>query len=230
VRELVGVEVLIGVSTHAPAEIDAAGQADYLGVGPVHATPTKPGRPAVGLELVRYAAGHAPRPFFAIGGIDAENVSAVLAAGATRVAVVRAIAQAPDPELAARALREALDEEQWPRALVAAIAVAVALAIAVLVGAASVHELSRRGGSLPGAAFLAAVLLTLAGGMYRRRYWAVLSFEGLLTFQIVVTSLALAVASTLRAAAVCVVGIGFGGWLFWKLVKVMGRLQAQHLR
>jgi len=109
VRELVGEELLIGVSTHAPAEIDAAGQADYLGVGPVHATPTKPGRPAVGLELVRYAAAHAPRPFFAIGGIDAGNVDAVLGAGATRVAVVRAIAQARDPEPAARTLRETLD-------------------------------------------------------------------------------------------------------------------------
>jgi thiamine-phosphate pyrophosphorylase len=108
-REIVGPDLLIGLSTHAPAEVDAAGQADYLGVGPVHATPTKPGRPAVGLELVRYAAQHAPRPFFAIGGIDSENVGAVLAAGATRVAVVRAIAEAPDPELAARALRQTLD-------------------------------------------------------------------------------------------------------------------------
>ena len=109
VRRLVGEEMLIGLSTHAPAEVDAAAGADYLGVGPVHATPTKPGRPAVGLELVRYAARHAPRPFFAIGGIDSENVGTVLAAGATRVAVVRAIAQAADPEQAARALRRALE-------------------------------------------------------------------------------------------------------------------------
>jgi thiamine-phosphate pyrophosphorylase len=108
-RKLVGRELLIGLSTHHPAEIDAAGRADYLGVGPVHATPTKPGRPAVGFELVRYAAAHAPMPFFAIGGIDAGNLAAVLAAGATRVAVVRAIAEAPHPELAARALRETLD-------------------------------------------------------------------------------------------------------------------------
>jgi thiamine-phosphate pyrophosphorylase len=109
VRELVGEELLVGLSTHAPAEIDAAGAADYIGVGPVHATPTKPGRPAVGLELVRYAAAHAPCPFFAIGGLSAENVGDVLDAGATRVAVVRAIAEAPDPEAAARALRDTLD-------------------------------------------------------------------------------------------------------------------------
>jgi thiamine-phosphate pyrophosphorylase len=109
VRALVGADLLVGLSTHAPAEIDAAGGADYIGVGPVHATPTKPGRPAVGLELVRYAAAHAPCPFFAIGGLDTGNVDAVLAAGATRVAVVRAIAQAPDPEVAARTLRATLD-------------------------------------------------------------------------------------------------------------------------
>ena len=94
----------VGLSTHAPAEIDAA-RADYIAVGPVHATPTKEGRPAVGLELVRYAAANAKLPWFAIGGIDASNVADVVAAGATRVAVVRAIVEADDPERAARELR-----------------------------------------------------------------------------------------------------------------------------
>jgi thiamine-phosphate pyrophosphorylase len=97
----------VGLSTHAPAEIDAAG-ADYIAVGPVHATPTKEGRPAVGLELVRYAAANAKVPWFAIGGIDASNIAAVVAAGATRVAVVRAIVEAGDPELAARRLASTL--------------------------------------------------------------------------------------------------------------------------
>ena len=83
VRELVGPEMLIGLSTHAPAEIDAADPAlvDYIGVGPVHETPTKPGRPAVGLELVRYAAANARVPFFAIGGLDAANVGEVIERG-----------------------------------------------------------------------------------------------------------------------------------------------------
>jgi thiamine-phosphate pyrophosphorylase len=110
VRELVGADMLIGLSTHAPAEIDAASAAsvDYIGVGPVHATPTKLGRPAVGLELVRYAAAHAPMPFFAIGGIETANVRDVIAAGASRVCVLRAIADAGDPRRAARALREEL--------------------------------------------------------------------------------------------------------------------------
>jgi hypothetical protein len=104
--------------------------------------------------------------------------------------------------------------------------VCAVLALAVIVGAASVHDLSRHGGSLPGAVFLAVVLALLAQGMYRRRYWAVLGFEALLAFQILVTSLALVVASTIPAAAACLVSIGLGGWLFWKLVRVMGRIQA----
>ncbi len=62
--------------------------------------------------------------------------------------------------------------------------------------------------------------------MYQRRYWAVLGFEALLAFQIIVTSLALVVASTVLAAALCLLSIGLGGWLFWKLVRVMGRIQA----
>jgi thiamine-phosphate pyrophosphorylase len=94
----------LGLSTHAKPEIDAA-TADYIGVGPVYPTPTKEGRPAVGLELVRYAAGRARMPWFAIGGIDEANAEEVVAAGATRIAVVRAIGDASDPERAARALR-----------------------------------------------------------------------------------------------------------------------------
>jgi thiamine-phosphate pyrophosphorylase len=97
----------VGLSTHSPEQIDRA-DADYLGVGPVYATPTKPGRAAVGLELVRYAAARARAPWFAIGGIDAANAAEVVAAGAERLAVVRAIADAPDPESAARQLWAAL--------------------------------------------------------------------------------------------------------------------------
>jgi thiamine-phosphate pyrophosphorylase len=97
----------VGLSTHARDEIDAAA-ADYIGVGPVYATPTKEGRPPVGLELVRYAAAHARLPWFAIGGIDGENAREVVAAGAARLAVVRAIGEAADPERAAQALRALL--------------------------------------------------------------------------------------------------------------------------
>jgi len=111
VREIVGPDLLVGLSTHSKAEIDAVDPAlvDYIGVGPVHETPTKEGRPAIGVELVRYAAANAPVPFFAIGGLNAGNIGEVTAAGATRAVVLRAIAQAPAPEAAARELRAALD-------------------------------------------------------------------------------------------------------------------------
>jgi thiamine-phosphate pyrophosphorylase len=109
-RSLVGSDRLVGLSTHTPEHVDAAGEldVDYIGVGPVHATPTKPGRPAVGLELVRYAAARASVPFFAIGGVDERNVRTVAAAGAARVAVVRALTEAADPSRTAHALRAAL--------------------------------------------------------------------------------------------------------------------------
>ena len=89
---------------------------------------------------------------------------------------------------------------EWPAPLAVAIAVALLLALAVAVSTASVHELNRHGGSLYGALFLVLVLVWLAGGMYRKRYWAVLGFEALLAFQVIVTSLALVVASTMPAA------------------------------
>ncbi len=124
VRELVGPDVLIGLSTHSLAELQAADPelVDYIGVGPVHATPTKPGRPAVGLELVGHVAAHAPMPFFAIGGIDDRNLPEAILAGARRVAVVRAIAHAADPERAARALRGLLDPHS-PEDVLARVAI-----------------------------------------------------------------------------------------------------------
>lgn len=109
-RATVGPEPLIGISTHAPGDLARSDGADYAGVGPIHETPTKPGRAAAGLDYVRHAAGAGGSPFFAIGGIDAGNVGEVLDAGATRIAVVRAIALADDPEAAARTLRAALDQ------------------------------------------------------------------------------------------------------------------------
>jgi thiamine-phosphate pyrophosphorylase len=103
---------IIGLSTHAPAEVeDARGRAgvDYFVVGPVYETPTKPGRSAAGLGLVRYAAEVNPaRPWFAIGGIDEHTLPDVTAAGATRIVVVRAISEAPDPPAAAARLKGAL--------------------------------------------------------------------------------------------------------------------------
>lgn len=108
-REVVGPEAIVGLSTHSEEEI--AGSADlpldHIVVGPIWETPTKPGRPAVGLELISHAAEHAPHPFFAIGGIDPGNAEQVVRAGAERLCVVRAIRDAADPEAAASALRRA---------------------------------------------------------------------------------------------------------------------------
>jgi hypothetical protein len=126
----------------------------------------------------------------------------------------------------ARAELAPLAEGERPTALMVAVAVAAVLGVAVLIGALTVHDLSRRGGSLPGALFLTLILALLALGMYRCRYWAVLGFEALLAFQILVTSLALIVASTILAAAVCLLSVVLAGWLFWKLIRVMGRIQA----
>ena len=110
-RALAGDALLIGLSTHSPEQLEAgvAAGADELSVGPVWETPTKPGRPAAGLAYVRHAAERQPPvPWFAIGGIDARNVGEVVAAGATRAVVVRAIRDARDPRAAAAELRGAL--------------------------------------------------------------------------------------------------------------------------
>ncbi|GAB2933369.1 thiamine phosphate synthase [Rhodococcus aerolatus] len=111
-RRVVGADVVVGRSTHDEAQAAAAATedgVDYFCTGPCWPTPTKPGRTAPGLDLVRATAAAAPvRPWFAIGGIDAERLPEVLAAGASRVVVVRAITGAADPRAAAAALRAGL--------------------------------------------------------------------------------------------------------------------------
>jgi thiamine-phosphate pyrophosphorylase len=108
-RKLVGDDTLVGLSTHSIRQVQAGWRsgADYIAVGPVHATPTKEGRPAIGVEPIAYAAAHVTIPWFAIGGLDAGTVGAVVEAGARRIVVVRALAHADDPEATARALRAA---------------------------------------------------------------------------------------------------------------------------
>ena len=110
-RAAIGPDRIVGRSTHAPAQADAADadeDVDYLAVGPVHATPTKPGRPASGLEYVAYAARTVSKPWFAIGGLDRATLPDAVRAGAKRAVVVRAITEAVDPEAAARELSERL--------------------------------------------------------------------------------------------------------------------------
>ena len=110
-RRILGPSALVGLSTHAYRELDAAGaeDVDYVSVGPVTPTPTKPGRPGTGLEYVAYAAAHCRLPWFVTGGVAPDTVGPMVGAGARRFVVVRWLTGASDPEAAARALCRALD-------------------------------------------------------------------------------------------------------------------------
>ena len=113
-REIVGPDVLIGRSTHSTADIERAnseheaGLADYIAVGPVYETPTAPGKPPVGPELLSEAARSVSFPWFAIGGINTRNIGGIVDVGATRIVVVRAITEAADPIRAVAELRASL--------------------------------------------------------------------------------------------------------------------------
>ena len=114
VRDLIGDDLLLGLSTHAPTELDASAHepVDYISVGPVEPTPTKPGRPGTGLAYVRLAAEQLPwgqRPFFITGGVSPDTLPHLLEAGARRFVVVRGITEAPDPAAAVRHLRQIID-------------------------------------------------------------------------------------------------------------------------
>lgn len=128
-----------------------------------------------------------------------------------------------------RAQLRPLAPGERPRAVAIASVVAVALALLVLVGYVAGARVGGRG-TLPGAIALAAVLLVAAYGMWRLRYWAVLGFEALLAFQILVAALSLLVASNVWAAILCLAVIGLGGWLFWKLIRAMARIQMPERR
>ena len=110
-RRLLGADAIVGLSTHAPTELDAAASEpiDYLSVGPVNETPTKPGRPGTGLGYVEHATARSVRPWFVTGGVTPETVPALVAAGARRFVVVRWLTEADDPARAARRLRDAID-------------------------------------------------------------------------------------------------------------------------
>ncbi|HET9733562.1 MAG TPA: thiamine phosphate synthase [Acidimicrobiales bacterium] len=111
-RRIMGPDALVGLSTHKPEELaEAASEpVDYVSAGPVTPTPTKPGRPGVGLGYVTHAVSSAGRPVFVTGGVAPDTVPAIAAAGATRFVVVRWLTEAADPLAAARALRRAVDD------------------------------------------------------------------------------------------------------------------------
>ena len=115
-RKILGPGKIVGRSTTNPQELKRAldEKADYIGVGPVHETPTKPGKAAAGNEYVRYAAEHATMPWFTIGGLNADNLEPTLAAGATRIAVVRALMAASNPAEIARSLVHQTGQKTTP--------------------------------------------------------------------------------------------------------------------
>ncbi len=133
-------------------------------------------------------------------------------------------------EQSARAVPAPLRDDEWPPALLISIAVCALLASGVLVGVLTERHLAEHGGSVPGGIFIAALLSALALGMYRRRYWAAIAFQALLAFQIIIACLLLLLLGNLIAIAVCLLAIALGGTLFWKLVRVMGRIQARDLQ
>jgi thiamine-phosphate pyrophosphorylase len=113
-REVLGPDAIVGLSTHSTEQLatSAGRPVDYVSVGPIWETPTKEGRPGVGLELIEHAAANSPHPFFAIGGIDTGNAEQVVKAGAERLCVVRAIRDAADPAAAATELRQAFADAE----------------------------------------------------------------------------------------------------------------------
>jgi hypothetical protein len=128
-----------------------------------------------------------------------------------------------------RAQLKPLAEGERPGAVTAGAIVAAVLAALVVVGYASGARIGDEG-TLAGALLLAAILLVAAWGMWNARYWAVLGFQALLAFQLIVAALSLLVASNVWAAALCLAVIGFGGWLFWKLIRAMARIQMPERR
>jgi hypothetical protein len=138
----------------------------------------------------------------------------------------RGYARAEERNAAVRAQLEPLAPDERPAALVIAAVLAALLAIANLVAwAAGLDVEGKRPGAF-GVLLFAAVMLLAALGMWQRRYWAVLGFEALLAITLCIAALSLLVASNLAAVVLCVAILGPAGWLFWKLIRVMGRLQA----
>jgi thiamine-phosphate pyrophosphorylase len=250
-RAIVGPDRIVGRSTHAPDQADAAQadpDVDYLAIGPVWETPTKPGRPAAGLEYVEYAARTVTKPWFAIGGIDAANLSAVADRGARGIVVVRAIAEADDPEAAARELAEATapaddrmrrgyarsrERDDAVRASLEPLkpgerpgAVTVAAVVSAVFGLLLVGQALFDGDAdVKGLLVFAAVMFLAAAGMWKAQYWAVLGFEFFLGLTLVFAAVSLMFAGNALGVVYSLVILTGAGVLFWKLVRAMARIQ-----
>jgi thiamine-phosphate pyrophosphorylase len=253
-RRLAGPSALVGVSTHEPDQLAkaAADGADYAGVGPVHTTPTKPGRPATGYRYVWHAAQEAQLPWFAIGGIDNDTIDRTLASGAERLAVVRAISEADDPAEATRHLKQAIAERPQrqsseernaalraelrpfedgerpaPAALAAIFIAAIGMANLILLALGYQPRASLRNTEAQvaqGVFGVAAVLL--ATQIWRLKPWALLLTQGLLAISSIFAFAALILAHSFLEALAPLVFVAIAGPLFWSLVRVLARAQA----
>jgi hypothetical protein len=141
-------------------------------------------------------------------------------------AMARGYARGRERDEAIRAALVPLPPGQRTTALTVAVVVALVLAAAIVVGALTSHDLRDHGGSLPAGLFIAVVLVACAWGMWHTRYWAVLAFDAFMWFHVIVASLALVVASSWAAFVICIAVIGLAGWMAWKLIRVMARIQA----
>lgn len=241
-RRVAGPDVLVGLSTHSKGQVRAACAAtgddrpDQISVGPVWETPTKEGRPATGLEPIRFAAREATLPWFAIGGIKKGTAGEVVAAGARRAVVVRAIRDAADPQEAAQALRAALQkggealeplhEGERPGVVTAGAIICAALAALSLLGYA-LWDVLRDDPRPPvsGIVVFVALFGVMAWGMWRARYWAVLGFQTVLAIVLVLTAIGMVGATTVLQAVGNVILIAAAGTLFYFMVRAMARIQ-----
>ncbi|MDO9353787.1 MAG: thiamine phosphate synthase [Solirubrobacteraceae bacterium] len=253
-RRIAGPAAIVGVSTHQASELEQAAEdgADYAGVGPVHTTPTKPGRPATGYRYVHHASLHAELPWFAIGGIDETTVDRTLASGAERLVVVRAIAEADDPKAAAEALKTAIKErprrksaeeanaairsqlkpfgpgERPPAAALAAIlfaAVGLTNLLMLAIGYQPRESLRTDAGTYGQAAFgVAAVILAIF--VWRLKAWALLLLQVALAVSALALFASLLYTQRVGSAVLTLAALGVVGWLFWKNVRVLARAQA----
>jgi len=252
-RAIVGPGCLVGVSTHEPEQLAAAARdgADYAGVGPVFATPTKPGREATGYRYVHHASLEAQLPWFAIGGIDATNAPRVLETGAERLAVVRAIADADDPRAAAAELKAQIagrsrrktseEKDAEVRAQLKPFApgerpAAAALASTIVAGIALANLILLAMGYQPRYAWRDTThqaiqlgfgigALIIAFYVWRLKAWALLLLEAILALTALFSFAGLVLAGSVLSALIAVLMMAGSGTLFYKLIRVLARAQ-----
>lgn len=255
-RELIGPQRILGMSAGTPELIRGAAELplDYISVGPVFDSATKPEASAVGHGIVTFASRNTTLPVFAVGGIEPHNAGSVAAAGGQRIAVAAAIATSADAARAAEVLRSEITapvdfieryrarteaqnaaarakleplapgERPWPLQL--SVGLATLAAIVNLISYAAGAKIDGSRPAIATIVIFSAVMLVLAGGMWRGVPQAVLAFMAVLGIVVVLFSLFLVEASNLLGVLVPLIFISGGGFLFWKLVRVLGRLQA----